>query len=1187
MMERLRVLHLEDEVDYSHLVGDLLRAEGFDIELTLATNRAEFEAALCFQQFDVILADYLLPDFNGLEALAAARRQTPETPFLLVSGTIGEQAAIESLRNGATDYVLKQWPDRLVPTIRRAVEEAAERARRRHAETELIRREKYFRALTDNSPDILTVLSRDGLFLHVSPSAQRIMGYEPGELLGRSAFEWVHPEDLARVVEGFQLLLTHPEQTMTMAFRFLRKQGSWAYLESVAQNRLPDPDIGAVIINSRDVTERTMAENALRVSENEYRLMFDGNPNPMWLLDVETLGFLEVNQAAIAHYGYSREEFLKLRLTDLRLEGEASELSGQFHDESDAGRSRLWQHRKKDGARIDVEVTWSPLTFRGRPAALTLVTDITDRRNFEHRNAAFSKLGRSLNSAATPAEAARIIRDVAHELFAWDAFSLDLYLEEADLMDPILDVDTIEGRRVEELYLKRAHPVSEQARRIIKNGAELILREGPLRMMADAVPFGDVSRPSASLMLVPIRDRTKVIGILSIQSYSFQAYSGRDLETLQILADHCGGALERIRAREALRESEQRFRDLFEGSPDATFVEDLEGNVLDVNPAACRLHGVSRAELVGTNVLELVPAEKRDLVKHEFAKLASGEVIHVESESRARDGRITPVEIRANRVQYDGRPAVLLHVRDVTERKQTERALRSSEMLFHSVWENSVDGMRLTDENGIVVAVNQAFCHLTGLTRLELEGKPFTVIYADSEQPERILQKYRERFRGRVIERQIERRIVLHNGHAVVLEDTNSFVELRGQPPLLLGLFRDVTAQKRLEEQFRQAQKMEAIGQLAGGVAHDFNNILTVIHGHASLLLAGGAVAGPAARSAQQIIQAADRAAGLTRQLLTFSRRQVMQPRRLDLNELVRDMSKMLGRILGEDIALQLSYWPEPMIVRADPSMLEQILLNFAVNARDAMPRGGRLNIELAYTEVAANRVMRQVEARAGCFVRLTASDTGCGIAPEILRRIFEPFFTTKEVGKGTGLGLATVYGIVKQHQGWIEVESQLGKGTTFQVYLPLAAEGADRTDERGGERVVRGGSETILVVEDEQPVRELVGNLLRNHGYRVLEAETGVRALDVWRQHKQDIALLLTDVVMPDRVNGRALAEELWSERPDLKVIFTSGYSADVLGKDFTNRRTLNYVQKPYHPQRLAATVRDCLDATDLIPAT
>ena len=262
--------------------------------------------------------------------------------------------------------------------------------------------------------------------------------------------------------------------------------------------------------------------------------------------------------------------------------------------------------------------------------------------------------------------------------------------------------------------------------------------------------------------------------------------------------------------------------------------------------------------------------------------------------------------------------------------------------------------------------------------------------------------------------------------------------------------------------------------------------------------------------------------------------------------------------------------------------MMEQVLLNLAVNSRDAMPKGGLLAIKIATTEVDATRLAEHSEAAPGRFVCLTMTDTGCGIPPENLRRIFEPFFTTKEIGKGTGLGLATVYGIVKQHQGWIEVESELGKGTAFMVFLPRSMDGAEAAEDPPAETAVRGGTETILVVEDEGPVRELVCNLLAGHGYHILQAESGLRALEIWRESKDSIDLVLTDLVMPDRLNGRELAEKLWAERPRLKVIFTSGYSADAVGKDFVLRRGLNYLQKPYHPHKLALAVRNCLDAVN-----
>ncbi len=1187
MNKPLRILHLEDDPDFSDLVRTLLQDEGFDVEILLVKDQRGFDAALANQDFDIILADYMLPSFDGLSALRLAHHKKPVTPFLLISGTITETAAIESLRAGATDYILKHWPERLIPAVRRALREAEERAQRRRIETELIRREKYFRALTENALDILTILNAEGIFVYNSPSVTQLMGYDPRELVGQSAFSFVHPDDLPQVLAAFGHGLQNPDRTVTIQFRFRHKDGSHRYLEAVGQSRLSDPEIAGVVINSRDVGYRRQAEAELRQSERQYRLIFDDNPIPMWVFDHETLKFLEVNDAAVQHYGYTREEFLNMTIEAVRAPEEVPAMVEYLHklvDGSNSARLGLagvWRHRKKDGTFMDVEVKWSPITFKGRNASLTMANDITERKRIEHRDAAFAKLGQKLSSATSPVAAAQIINAAASDLFDWDAFTLDLYFDDAAEMVPLLNIDTDRsGRRFEIDTAGRGGTPSGMSRRVIDHGAQLILREDPLKIPGDSVLIGDVTRPSASLMLAPIRNRTKVIGVLSIQSYTLRAYDQQNLSTLQTLADLCGGALERIRAEQALHDSEQRFRDLFEGSPDAVFVEDFNGTVLDINPAACRLHGMSREELVGKNVRDLVPPELRDTVNREFEGLVTGAAQQIEGCSWTKDGRGVPVEVRANRITYAGGSAVLLHVRDITERKVAEAALRSSEMLFHSVWENSVDGMWLTDGEGNIVTVNDPFCKLVGLSRPELEGKSFTAIYAASERPAEALQTYRRRFRDRATETQVECRRTLHDGNVVVFEETTSFIEAPGQRPLMLGVLKDVTEQKRLEEQLRQSQKMEAIGQLAGGVAHDFNNILTVIHGHASLLQVGAGLTGPAARSAQQIAQAADRAAALTRQLLAFGRRQVMQPRLLDVNEIVAHMTKMLGRILGEDIALQLNYFSQPALVNADAGMMEQVLLNLAVNSRDAMPKGGLLTIRIATMELNARQIPEHTEARAGRFVCLTVTDTGCGIKPENLRRIFEPFFTTKEIGKGTGLGLATVYGIVKQHQGWIEVTSELNKGSTFRVFLPASAEAPRNDSAEPAEQAVSGGAETILVVEDEAPVRELVCRLLAQRGYRILEAESGVKALEIWRQRKNIIDLVLTDLVMPDRMNGRELAERLWAERPALKVIFTSGYSQDVVGKDFVLNQGLNYVQKPYHPQKLAQTVRECLDA-------
>ncbi|HAV65379.1 MAG TPA: hypothetical protein DCY13_23765 [Verrucomicrobiales bacterium] len=389
----------------------------------------------------------------------------------------------------------------------------------------------------------------------------------------------------------------------------------------------------------------------------------------------------------------------------------------------------------------------------------------------------------------------------------------------------------------------------------------------------------------------------------------------------------------------------------------------------------------------------------------------------------------------------------------------------------------------------------------------------------------------------------------------------------------------EITDRLNIEDQLRQSQKMESIGQLAAGVAHDFNNILTVIEGHAGLLLSDLKLPTDSVESLSQIAAAAGRAANLTRQLLTFSRRQVMQPKLIDLNEVIQNVTKMLGRLLGEDISMQINYATRLPKVHADTGMMEQVLVNLAVNARDAMPKGGRLIVTTSAVDVDSTQAMRNPEARPGSFVRLSVSDTGTGIDPAHIGRIFEPFFTTKAVGKGTGLGLATVYGIIKQHGGWIQVYSELGHGATFHAYLPAEADQADTGEPKLMPSQVRGGDERILVVEDEPALRSLAGQILRRFGYRVETADNGVHALDIWQASAGDFDLLLTDMVMPEGMTGRELAEQLKQKKPELKVIYSSGYSQEIAGQDLTLEEGFNFLQKPYHPTKLAQTVRDCLD--------
>lgn len=516
-------------------------------------------------------------------------------------------------------------------------------------------------------------------------------------------------------------------------------------------------------------------------------------------------------------------------------------------------------------------------------------------------------------------------------------------------------------------------------------------------------------------------------------------------------------------------------------------------------------------------------------------------------------------------------------------RKRTEELAKAHESLGLSEERFSKAFHASPVPSGIVtlperrfVDVNARLAEITGCTREEMIGRTPAELFM-WETPA-LADQWFERLLRQDLVHDEEANIRDQEGGSHEVLVSLAPVALGGQPHVLL-LALDVSERAMLERQLRQAQKMEAIGQLAAGVAHDFNNILTVIQGHAGLMQHELESSSQAARSLDQIVQATDRASTLIRQLLMFSRKQVMQLRHQNLNETLRAAFRMLERLVGETV--QLEFHPqEPLpAIHADTNMVGQIAMNLAANARDAMPAGGRLTITTMLETLHRAPTPLDPEPREGDFVCLSFRDNGIGMAPALLERIFEPFFTTKAVGKGTGLGLATVLGLVRQHRGWLEVESAPGRGSTFRVYFPASQQAAENTN-LVSDGTLRNGRETILVAEDEEPLRRLVVQILRVQGYTVLEAASGRQALEVWDQANRPIDLLVTDIVMPGGLLGGELAECLKARCPSLKVIYTSGYSPGMAGREISLQEGCNFLPKPYSIGKLSQIVRECLDA-------
>jgi two-component system, cell cycle sensor histidine kinase and response regulator CckA len=517
---------------------------------------------------------------------------------------------------------------------------------------------------------------------------------------------------------------------------------------------------------------------------------------------------------------------------------------------------------------------------------------------------------------------------------------------------------------------------------------------------------------------------------------------------------------------------------------------------------------------------------------------------------------------------------------EIAERAHVDKALRLSEERFAKAFRASPFPLAIQSvARGRYVDANHGFETITGFTREELLGHTSTElnILGDASGANAILEKIGEKATLRDLPCRLRTK-------AGQLRDTLlsvEFLELESEPCILI-IARDITEQLKLENQLRQAQKMEAIGQLAAGIAHDFNNILTVVQGYTSLLLSEKTPESSDYEPLQTVSAAAARAARLIRQLLAFSRRQVMQLRTIDIHDTLAAISQMFPQMLGEHIDVKIVAAPGLPLVRADSGMIEQVLINLAVNARDAMPNGGRLVITAKAVRVMPQTAPGNPEARPGSYLCLSVTDTGCGMTRETMARIFDPFFTTKPIGKGTGLGLATVYGIAKQHSGWVEVQSEVNRGTTFQVFIPSNDEALLSPSPTSVTKVLQGGRENVLLVEDEEAVRTFVAKVLKSHGYTVHAAHSGVEALALWRQIKPKVDLLLTDLVMPGGVMGRELAERLLAKDPTLKVIYSSGYSPGMAGKDLKLLEGRNFLPKPYDPSQLLQVVRECFDGEE-----
>ncbi|MFO0942361.1 MAG: PAS domain S-box protein [Pirellulales bacterium] len=1024
----------------------------------------------------------------------------------------------------------------------------------------------------------------------------------------------------------------------------------------------PIVDAGRVVRvrgSLQDITDRKRVESELRASEERYRMLFESNPHPMWVFDLDTFNFLEVNEAAVQGYGFSRQEFLQMTIRDIRPADDIPKLEMEIaHSGIGFHQSVVWRHKKKNGTIIDVDISSYDLPDIQRKSRLVLALDITDRIRAEAELKASERRLRlaleaagasafvweipndnviryySPGSALPPtAELLGTLTELRSRIHPADLAKFDARLNEclasgSDYYNEyrVLRPDGSKANLEEYGYLDRGPngeplrltgmsidvtervsttdslQVSEERLRVALKGAKggvwdwdlttSVAWWSPEMYELMGAPASLVTDEPKSVELIHPEDRERVRtsvanAILNRTDYhcEFRVQNGK-----RWLSSHASVSLdstgtpnrlvgiswdvtERVLATEALKLSELKYRRLVDLLPTSIFIY-AEDKILFANPALLKLIGTSNLEdLMNRSPFDLLNSNSHDLFRQRQDEILRTKepTLGFEVEGLHGDGRIIPLYAVAAPVESYGANAILVALSDLTER---ERMLA----LLRSVLNSVEDAIFTVDNTGIITSVNKSAERLFGYAESELLSLEARSIFTELNSPQNSLPAALRLpeldSRNRDLGREVKG--VRNGGKLFPAELTITEFSRDGQPTFT-WVIHDITIRRQLEEQLRQAQKMEAVGRLAGGVAHDFNNLLTVINGYAEILISELETDHPMLSALNAIRDAGDRAARLTQQLLAFSRKSVVEPKVVDLNSMVAESASLLRRLIGEDIELLVVADSFPVRVIFDPGQLEQVLMNLVVNSRDAMPTGGTLKIETRALQISADSVGEQSNIHPGRYAMLQVTDSGCGISAIVKDKIFEPFFTTKGIGKGTGLGLAVVHGIVEQAGGTIKVDSIEGSGTTFSILLPMAVETSSKPVYPDSNSSIQ-GCESIIVVEDEDAVRNLIRLTLEGYGYQVQLASDGLDALEWIRSKRDEVQLLITDMVMPG-MSGRDLAAKARQLIPNLRVIYMSGYTDDALSRFGLPGTTDQFVQKPFTPLTLVKKVRNYLD--------
>ncbi len=1023
--------------------------------------------------------------------------------------------------------------------------------KRKEAEESLRESEEKYRLLIENIPSVTWITSEHGKTTFISPNVEWVYGFKAEKIYEKGDELWfkrIHPDDRKQVQESFIKMFDEGEK-YDVEYRIKNKDGEWIWLHDTALRTHEIDNVRYAYGVFSEITERKQAEETLEEQTKTLNDILEKAADGICVChnipEEPYVKFTHWNPRMRGMTGYTIEEINRLGwyqslYPDPELQQKAIERMAKMREGDDI-HAEEWLITTKSDEKRTLSISTSVVKEEdGKVYVLAIIQDITDRKRAEEAIRENEK------------KYSDLIGSLQEGIWLIDKNAYTTFVNPPMAQMLGYTADEMQGKHLfdfmDEKDIEIASKKLENRRSGIKEQHEFEFRR---------------------------KDGSSVFTLLETSSIIDKDgnYAGAIAGVIDITG--------RKQADRALYESEEKYRTILESIEEGYYETDIKGNFTFFNDSMCKISGYPSNELMRMNDRDfLTPETARNIYKifneiyrtEKPARIVAHELIK-------KDRSRINVEISASLIKDSkGKPAGFRgFVWDVTEAKKIEAELIKTKDFLQNIFNSSAECITTTDLHGNIIYVSPRMKDILGYDQKELIGEKAYSLYSNGkEDAEEIMKTITEK--GEL--RNHEMKLVKKDGGLVDIKLSASLLkDEKGETIGTLGIYSDITEEKILDAQLKQAQKMEAIGTLAGGVAHDFNNILTTIIGNAELILLTVGKNVSLCEEIKEIKMAGERGAALTRQLLAFSRKQMIQPKILDLNKLLAGIKKMLVRLIGENIEILVI--PEPGLwqVEIDPGQMEQVVMNLVVNARDAMPDGGKLTIQTANTYLDEDYFSEQniLEDQPGSYVMVAVSDTGSGMDKVTQEHIFEPFYSTKEKGKGTGLGLSTVYGIVKQNKGFIWVYSEPGQGTTFKIYLPSAREGV-KTEEKVLASVKDlGGSETVLVVEDNVSLLNFAQKTLRKYGYNVLTANNGEDALRICKEHSGQIDLLLTDVVMP-MMSGKQTVERLQPLYPQMKVIYMSGYTDDSIVHLGVLEPGLNFLEKPFSPEALAVKVREVL---------